>query len=167
MYKGKLYRLERGRYLSPRLLFGGVLKHQHRERHKFNEDRVLIIFFTVVALAMTFCFIFYLGCVRLNYQFFHACMYEHAKDINNVSSLQVCTTYSGHKDCVRGLAVINPTQFLSCSNDATVIRWSISGELMATYYGHTNFIYGSVAWIALHLHIFFSVLCNCVGIVVH
>lgn len=55
---------------------------------------------------------------------------------------KVCTTYSGHKDCVRGLAVINPTQFLSCSNDATVIRWSISGELMATYYGHTNFIYG-------------------------
>uniref|UniRef100_A0A0P4WEV7 Phospholipase A-2-activating protein n=1 Tax=Scylla olivacea TaxID=85551 RepID=A0A0P4WEV7_SCYOL len=55
---------------------------------------------------------------------------------------KVCTTYSGHKDCVRGLAVVNATQFLSCSNDATVIRWSISGEILATYYGHTNFIYG-------------------------
>ncbi|KAG0717763.1 Phospholipase A-2-activating protein [Chionoecetes opilio] len=55
---------------------------------------------------------------------------------------KVCTTYSGHKDCVRGLTVISATQFLSCSNDATVIRWSISGELLATHYGHSNFIYG-------------------------
>lgn len=55
---------------------------------------------------------------------------------------KLCTTYSGHKDCVRGLAVISASQFLSCSNDATVIRWSISGEQLATYYGHTNFIYG-------------------------
>lgn len=52
-----------------------------------------------------------------------------------------CKTFSGHKDCVRGLAVLNNERFFSCSNDASVILWAISGESLATYYGHTNFIY--------------------------
>ncbi|XP_071552858.1 phospholipase A-2-activating protein isoform X1 [Panulirus ornatus] len=52
-----------------------------------------------------------------------------------------CKTYSGHKDCVRGLMVLSAKNFLSCSNDASVILWAITGEALSTYYGHTNFIY--------------------------
>ncbi|KAK8736396.1 hypothetical protein OTU49_004977 [Cherax quadricarinatus] len=52
-----------------------------------------------------------------------------------------CRTFTGHKDCVRGLTVLNAKHFLSCSNDASVILWAITGEALATYYGHTNFIY--------------------------
>lgn len=51
------------------------------------------------------------------------------------------TSYEGHRDCVRGLAVINGLQFLSCSNDATVMLWSIEGDLLKTFEGHDNFIY--------------------------
>ncbi|KAG7174341.1 Phospholipase A-2-activating protein-like [Homarus americanus] len=50
-------------------------------------------------------------------------------------------TFTGHKDCVRGLTFLNPRHFLSCSNDACVILWSITGEALSTYYGHTNYIY--------------------------
>ncbi|KAK4310022.1 hypothetical protein Pmani_018377 [Petrolisthes manimaculis] len=53
-----------------------------------------------------------------------------------------CHKFNGHKDCVRGLAVLSTDRFLSCSNDATVILWSITGEALNTYEGHTNFIYG-------------------------
>ncbi|XP_046387543.1 phospholipase A-2-activating protein [Ischnura elegans] len=49
---------------------------------------------------------------------------------------------TGHTDCVRGLAVLSPSDFLSCSNDATVRWWSAAkGECLGTYYGHSNFIY--------------------------
>lgn len=54
---------------------------------------------------------------------------------------KVCVTYNGHKDCVRDIAVLNADRFLSCSNDASVILWAISGECLSTFYGHTNFIY--------------------------
>ena len=54
-------------------------------------------------------------------------------------SLYVCST--GHTDCVRALAVVDSTQFLSASNDAHVRRWSSSGECLGTYSGHTNYIY--------------------------
>ena len=49
--------------------------------------------------------------------------------------------YKGHTDCVRGLAIISFSQFLSCSNDATVKRWNISGDCLQTYYGHKSFVY--------------------------
>lgn len=42
---------------------------------------------------------------------------------------------------MRGLAVLSGAEFLSCSNDATVRRWLVSGECVHTYYGHTNYIY--------------------------
>ena len=48
---------------------------------------------------------------------------------------------TGHTDCVRALAVVDSTQFLSASNDAHVRRWSSSGECLGTYSGHTNYIY--------------------------
>uniref|UniRef100_H2YA00 Phospholipase A-2-activating protein n=1 Tax=Ciona savignyi TaxID=51511 RepID=H2YA00_CIOSA len=49
--------------------------------------------------------------------------------------------FKGHTDCVRGLAVISSEQFLSCSNDATIRRWSVGGQCLQTYYGHSNFVY--------------------------
>lgn len=50
-------------------------------------------------------------------------------------------TYEGHQDCVRGLAVVNGLQFLSCSNDGTVIMWSMDGKILKTFEGHENYIY--------------------------
>ena len=49
--------------------------------------------------------------------------------------------YSGHSDCVRGLAVLSAAEFLSCSNDTTVRRWSITGECLFVYHGHNSFVY--------------------------
>lgn len=48
---------------------------------------------------------------------------------------------AGHEDCVRGLAVINDVEFFSCSNDASIRRWMVTGECVQVYYGHTNYIY--------------------------
>lgn len=48
---------------------------------------------------------------------------------------------AGHEDCVRGLAVLSGAEFLSCSNDASVRRWLVSGECTQVYYGHTNYVY--------------------------
>lgn len=59
----------------------------------------------------------------------------------DVGDGRVLDVFEGHKDCVRGLAVINGQQFLSCSNDATVIMWTMSGEILRTFEGHDNFIY--------------------------
>lgn len=50
-------------------------------------------------------------------------------------------TLTGHTDCVRGLAWLKEDSFLSCSNDASVRRWSIAGQCLETYYGHRNFVY--------------------------
>ncbi|KAF3821342.1 hypothetical protein GH733_011495 [Mirounga leonina] len=50
-------------------------------------------------------------------------------------------TFSGHEDCVRGLAILSETEFLSCANDASIRRWQITGECLEVYYGHTNYIY--------------------------
>lgn len=51
------------------------------------------------------------------------------------------TVYEGHEDCVRGIAVINVQQFLSCSNDEKVILWNINGDVLKIFEGHTSFIY--------------------------
>lgn len=59
-------------------------------------------------------------------------------DVNNGQNFG---TFEGHKECVRGLAVINGQQFLSCSNDATVILWSMDGTILKTFEGHENFIF--------------------------
>lgn len=59
----------------------------------------------------------------------------------DVNSGQLMNVFTGHNDCVRGLAVINGANFLSCSNDATVILWSIEGDILKTFGGHENFIY--------------------------
>lgn len=54
---------------------------------------------------------------------------------------QMQGVFEGHTECVRGLAVINGQQFLSCSNDTTIIMWSIDGEIIRKFEGHENFIY--------------------------
>jgi len=54
-------------------------------------------------------------------------------------------TLTGHTDCVRGLAVIAAFEFLSCSNDCDIRRWSTSGDCLQIYSGHTNYIYSITA----------------------
>uniref|UniRef100_A0AAR2LHM7 Phospholipase A2-activating protein n=1 Tax=Pygocentrus nattereri TaxID=42514 RepID=A0AAR2LHM7_PYGNA len=50
-------------------------------------------------------------------------------------------TNTGHEDCVRGLAVVSSVEFFSCSNDATIRRWMVTGECVEVYNSHTNYIY--------------------------
>ena len=59
----------------------------------------------------------------------------------DVTNGQLLNIFEGHTDCVRGLAVISGTRFLSCSNDATLILWSIEGDILQRFEGHENFIY--------------------------
>jgi len=59
-------------------------------------------------------------------------------DVKDGSMLHI---YNGHSDCVRGLAVISGQQFLSCSNDQTVILWTIGGDILKQFTAHENFIY--------------------------
>ncbi|XP_020626455.1 phospholipase A-2-activating protein-like [Orbicella faveolata] len=54
-------------------------------------------------------------------------------------------TFTGHSDCVRGLAVLSALEFLSCSNDSTIRRWMCTGECLQVYTGHTSFIYSIAA----------------------
>lgn len=37
--------------------------------------------------------------------------------------------------------MLNNQEFISCSNDASLRRWSVSGDCLQVYYGHENFIY--------------------------
>ncbi|XP_059472996.1 phospholipase A-2-activating protein [Neocloeon triangulifer] len=53
-------------------------------------------------------------------------------------------TLNGHEDCVRGLAGVSPNEFLSCANDATVRMWTVNGDCLGVFYGHSNFIYSIV-----------------------
>jgi len=55
----------------------------------------------------------------------------------------ICYTFffTGHTDCVRALASISDREFYSCANDATIRRWSISGDCLEIHYGHPNFVY--------------------------
>ena len=55
------------------------------------------------------------------------------------SPLQI---FKGHEDCVRALVLCDTSRFLSAANDATIKLWLVSGECLATFYGHTNYIYG-------------------------
>uniref|UniRef100_A0AAR2LAW2 Phospholipase A2-activating protein n=1 Tax=Pygocentrus nattereri TaxID=42514 RepID=A0AAR2LAW2_PYGNA len=49
--------------------------------------------------------------------------------------------FTRHEDCVRGLAVVSSVEFFSCSNDATIRRWMVTGECVEVYNSHTNYIY--------------------------
>jgi len=61
--------------------------------------------------------------------------------------LLLSLSYLGHGDCVRGVAVINVNQFLSCSNDTTIRHWStVDGACLKIYYGHISFVYAVVAF---------------------
>jgi phospholipase A-2-activating protein len=59
-------------------------------------------------------------------------------------SVRCTATLDRHTDCVRDLKRVNDSQFLSCANDATIILWNLSGEVLGTYYGHENYIYSVV-----------------------
>lgn len=59
----------------------------------------------------------------------------------SVDDGRLLNVFEGHTDCVRGLAVINGQQFLSCSNDTTVKLWTIDGNVIRTFQGHENFIF--------------------------
>ena len=49
---------------------------------------------------------------------------------------------TGHKDCVRDIAVINEKEFLTCANDAVTKHWnSENGECLGTYISHSSHIY--------------------------
>ncbi|CAB0016835.1 unnamed protein product [Nesidiocoris tenuis] len=48
----------------------------------------------------------------------------------------------GHTDCVRGLVAVDERRFMSCGNDAMIIKWdSLTGEKLEMLSGHPNFIY--------------------------
>lgn len=71
---------------------------------------------------------------------------------------KVVRTFTGHKDAVRGLALVTDIGFASCSNDRQVHRnhscilstncrseihvWTLEGDLVYSLSGHTSFIYG-------------------------
>ncbi|KAG9074203.1 hypothetical protein FS749_014266, partial [Ceratobasidium sp. UAMH 11750] len=52
--------------------------------------------------------------------------------------------YTGHTDAVRGLSVLAEgidIGFASCSNDSTVRLWTLGGDLLHQFDGHTSFVY--------------------------
>lgn len=59
----------------------------------------------------------------------------------DVESGEILHVFEGHTDCVRGLAVITGANFLSCSNDSSIILWHINGEILKTFEGHKHFVY--------------------------
>ncbi|KAG6853915.1 hypothetical protein C0991_012584 [Blastosporella zonata] len=54
---------------------------------------------------------------------------------------KVLRTFEGHRDAVRGLALVPDFGFASCSNDSEVRVWTLGGDLIYTLSGHTSFVY--------------------------
>ncbi|KAF9373341.1 hypothetical protein CPC16_001895 [Podila verticillata] len=50
-------------------------------------------------------------------------------------------TITGHEDCVRSLALLPGTGFVSCGNDGAVIVWNYEGNPVQALDGHTSFVY--------------------------
>lgn len=59
----------------------------------------------------------------------------------NLNTNECTKSIDAHSDCVRDIKLINNEQFLSCSNDATIKRWNLNGDLLEQYDGHENYIY--------------------------
>ncbi|CCO26384.1 Ubiquitin homeostasis protein lub1 [Rhizoctonia solani AG-1 IB] len=56
--------------------------------------------------------------------------------------------YTGHTDAVRGLSILPEgidIGFASCSNDATVKLWTLGGDILHQFDGHTSFVYSLAA----------------------
>ncbi|KAJ1308758.1 hypothetical protein OPQ81_004449 [Rhizoctonia solani] len=56
--------------------------------------------------------------------------------------------YTGHTDAVRGLTVLPEgidIGFASCSNDGTVRLWTLGGDVLHQFDGHTSFVYSLAA----------------------
>lgn len=52
--------------------------------------------------------------------------------------------YAGHADAVRGLSVLPEgidIGFASCSNDGTLRLWTLGGDVLHQFDGHTSFVY--------------------------
>lgn len=52
--------------------------------------------------------------------------------------------YTGHTDAVRGLSILPEgidIGFASCSNDSTVRLWTLGGDVLHQFDGHTSFVY--------------------------
>ena len=61
-------------------------------------------------------------------------------------------TLFGHTDAVRCLSVASCSEFVSAGDDASVRRWSISGNCLGTYYGpgkhiHQLGLLGDYGWV--------------------
>ena len=53
-----------------------------------------------------------------------------------------CPRSLGHSNCVRALVALTTKEFLSCSNDCTIKRWTLdSSQCIQTFQGHTSFVY--------------------------
>ncbi|CAH8574827.1 unnamed protein product [Schistosoma turkestanicum] len=64
------------------------------------------------------------------------------QDINSPEII-LLNSLNEHKDCVRALACIDDSRFLSASNDASIRAWdATTGTCIGEFYGHTNFVYG-------------------------
>ncbi len=70
-------------------------------------------------------------------------------DSNNTRAELVCK-YTGHTDCVRGLALsnTNSSQFFSCSNDGSAIQWQLAQPSPLRVFQITNsFLYSiNMVW---------------------
>ncbi|ELU45763.1 phospholipase A-2-activating protein [Rhizoctonia solani AG-1 IA] len=56
--------------------------------------------------------------------------------------------YTGHTDAVRGLSILPEgidIGFASCSNDGTVKLWTLGGDVLHQFDGHTSFVYSLAA----------------------
>ncbi|CAG2118513.1 unnamed protein product, partial [Medioppia subpectinata] len=66
------------------------------------------------------------------------------------TKIECVETMRGHNDCIRGIAVISDTNFLSCSNDASIREWNLKGETIREFVGHENYIYSVANIISGH-----------------
>lgn len=59
---------------------------------------------------------------------------------------EILRKIQAHTDCVRDIVVINEATFLTCANDAVIKQWcAATGDSIAEFYGHTNYIYSMAA----------------------
>ena len=63
------------------------------------------------------------------------------KTIRKWKGSKQIATFTKHTDAVRGLCEINGIGIASCSNDGVVIMWSLKGDALREFHGHSSFVY--------------------------
>ena len=63
------------------------------------------------------------------------------KTIRKWKGSKQIATFTKHTDAVRGLCEIYGIGIASCSNDGVVIMWSLEGDSLREFYGHSSFVY--------------------------